>query len=176
MKKLLAPLLILSHLTAVAPSWADPVTLPSTITLPEQAPVKGEPDVGAAISPLKKGQVAPFSGVLLSPRATATIIAQINSVTDRIKLEVDHARAEAAAHCEYEVSELKTHAEADTKVLQAQLDERDKRLTILNEQLKQEESNRTNTPLWVGLGTGAGVVVGIATTVLAVYAVNRASK
>lgn len=176
MKKLLAPLLILSHLTVVVPSWADPITLPSTITLPELAPVKGEPDVGAAVSPLKKGQLAPFSGVLLSPRATATIVAQINSTTDRIKLEVDHAQAEAAAHCDYEVSEVKTHAEADGRVLQAQVDERDKRLAILNEQLKQEEANRTNTPLWVGLGAGAGVVVGIGLTVLTAYAVNRAAK
>lgn len=170
-KKLLACLLIGAQLGVVTPAFADPVTLPDA---PKPAP--GEIDVGAAVSPMKKGQPAPFTGVLLSPKAVASVIAELHSVQDRVKLEVDHANAVAAAQCDFKVSETTTRLEADKKVIQAQADEQAKRIAALNDALKKEEDSRPNTPLWVGLGIGGGFVAGVAVSVLAVYAVNKASK
>lgn len=171
MKRFIASLLIAGQLAAAAPAFADPITLPAP-----PPPVAGEVDVGAAISPMKKGQIAPFTGILLSPKATATIIAQLNSIQDQIKIEVDHARAEEAAKCQYKVDETTNRLETDKKILQAQVDDKGKQVNILTEKLKQEEANRPNTPLWVGLGAGAGVVVGIGISVLAVWATSHASK
>lgn len=167
MKKFIASLLIATQMCVVAPAFADPPTLPS---IPD--PVPGEVDVGTAISPMKKGRIAPFTGILLSPKATATIIAELNSFNDRIKLEVDHARAEEKALCEFRVAEQKTNCDADKKVLQAQIDARKKEVDALNEALKKERDSRPNTVLWTGLGFGAGLI----TTVLTVFAVSQAVK
>lgn len=177
MKKLIASLLIGAQLAVAFPVYAQDPPPPGTIALPDAPkPAPGEPDVGAAISPMKKGQVAPFTGILLSPKATATIIAQLNTLQEQIKIEVDHARAEEKAKCDFRVAEVQTTAEADRKVLQAQVDARNKEINILNGVIKQHEENKPNTPLWVGLGTGLGFVVGAGLTVLTVYAVNQAQK
>lgn len=176
-KRLIASLLIGAQLAVAVPVYAQDPPPAGTITLPD-APklVPGEPDVGAAISPMKKGQIAPFTGVLLSPKATATLIAQLNVLQEQIKIEVDHARAEEKAKCDFRVAEVQTTAEADRKVLQAQVDARNKEINVLTGVIKQHEENRPNTPLWVGLGTGVGFVVGAGLTILTVYAVNQAQK
>lgn len=139
-------------------------------------PFPGEQDVGAAISPMRKSQGAPFTGVLLSPKAVATIVAELNSISARVKIEVDKTRGEEQARCEFKTSELRTTLEADKKILSAQLDERNQRINVLMRQVKEDESRRVDTPLWMGVSAGAGFVVGIAATVFTVYAVNQASK
>ena len=96
-KRLLSLILCFALLFGTSrPALAD-----NGITFPEVPVVAGEPDVGAAVSPMKKGDKAPFSGVLLSPRAVATIIAQIHATTDQIKIEVDKAKAESKAQCDF---------------------------------------------------------------------------
>lgn len=176
-KQLLATLLIGAQMSMAVPAFAQDPSPTVTVTLPQPpAPAPGEPDVGAAISPMKKGQIAPFTGILLSPKATATIIANLNALQEQIKIEVDHARAEEQAKCDFRVSETTTHLEADKKILQAQVDDRGKQITILTDQLKKEEANRPNTPLWVGLGTGAGLIIGVGLSALTVYAIGHASK
>lgn len=170
-KKFIASLLIGAQLSIAVPAFADPVVLPQP-----PVPIPGEVDVGAALSPMKKGQIAPFTGVLLSPKATATIVAQLNSLQEQINIEVEHARAEERARCDFRVSEQETTCTADKKVLQAQVESRDKQLQILNEQLKKEQESRPNTTLWVGLGVGGGFLLGVALSALSVYAVNQSSK
>ncbi len=125
---------------------------------------------------MRKGQIAPFTGVLLSPRALATVVAELNAIQDRIKIEVDLAVGIAEAQCDFEVAETENRLGTDKRILQAQLNENQKRIAILNEQLKKEEDNRTNAPLWIGLGVGGGFVAGVAVTVLVAFAVNSASK
>lgn len=174
-KQLLVTLFIGVQMSTAFPVFAqDPIP---TVTLPQPpVPAPGEPDVGAAISPMKKGNIAPFTGILLSPKAAATIIANLNALQEQIKVEVDHARAEEQAKCDFRVSETTTRLETDKKILRAQVDEQGKRIVIITDQLKKEETSRPNTSLWVGVGTGVGFVLGVAATVLTVYAVNQASK
>lgn len=148
-------------------SRADGVSLPE----PPQ-PVPGEVDVGAAVSPMKKGQVAPFTGVLLSPKATAVIVTQLNSIDEMIKIEVDKAKAESKAQCDFALAEQKNALETDKKILQASIDEKLKRINALENKVKEAEASRPNTTLWTGLGFAAGVTV----TVLTVYAVSQASR
>lgn len=167
LKKLLSCVLVGAQLCVTVPVFAD-TTLPDA-----PSPVPGEVDVGAAISPMKKGQVAPFTGVLLSPKAIASVVAEISSVQDRVKVEVDHANALSTAQCDFKVAETTNRLETDKKFIQAQADEQAKQVAILNDQLKKEESSRTNTPLWVSLGITGGFIVGVAATVVSVFAVNK---
>jgi nucleotide-binding universal stress UspA family protein len=70
------------------PALVDQVTTP----LPEE-------NVGAAISPMRKGNKAMFTGVLLSPLAIATLITELKSAELVTEIEVKRAKDEAAAWC-----------------------------------------------------------------------------
>ncbi len=171
LKKFTAFALVAAQLSVVAPAFADPPA-PTQITLPDVPLQPGEPDVGAALSPMKRGQQAPFSGVLLSPRAAATILVQINSIDAQIKIEVDRARAEDQAQCDFSVKETVTTMSAEQKILQARSDAQAKQIDVLNDQLKREEAQRSNNTLTLGLGVAGGVIL----TVLTTFAVSRATK
>jgi len=166
-KKFLPIFLCIALTSATFPALADGMSIPDP-----PKPVPGEIDVGAAISPMKKGQVAPFTGVLLSPKAVAAVIVELNSINDRIKIEVDKTKAEAKAQCDFKVAEIKTTTDADKKILQAQVDEKQKEITVAQDQLKKMEDSKPNVMLWTSLGFVGGVVM----TVVTVYAVSQATK
>lgn len=166
-KRILSLLLCISLLTSsITPAFAEDVALPQ-VTTPA-----AEKDPGAAISPLKKGDRAPFTGVELSPLAVATIVAQFSTAKDLVKIETDRTRSEEKARCEFSVSELKASTDADKKILQANVDARQKQIAALNEQLKKEQDSRPNVVLWTSLGGAAGIGL----TLLTVFAVSRATK
>jgi hypothetical protein len=166
-KRLISLVLCLMLLVTSSAAKAGGVSLPDS-----PAPVPGEVDVGSAISPLKKGQIAPFTGVLLSPKATATIITQLNSLDALVKIEVDKAKSESKAQCDFAIAEQKNQLETDKKVLQASIDEKLKRITILENQVKEAEASRPNVVIWAGIGFAGGIAV----TVLTVYAVSQATR
>jgi len=171
--KFIATVLLAAQVSLFAsPAFADPPTTTVAVPLIVPTPPASEPDVGTALSPLRKLQPAPFTGVLVSPGGVASLIAELNSIKSLIKIEVDKAKADEQARAYFQVGEVTARADADKKVAQAQLDARGKEIDLLTAQLKKEENNRTNTPLWTGLGFGAGIVV----TVLTVVVVNKASK
>jgi hypothetical protein len=121
---------------------------------------------------MKKGQVAPYTGILLSPRATATIITQLNSIDDAVKIEVAKAKAESKAQCDFALDEQKNRLETDKKVIQADADEKAKRIKILETKLSESEASRPNVIVWTGVGFVGGVVV----TVLTTYALSQATR
>lgn len=174
-KKFISLLLVCSILAVSATATADPS--PVTVAIPP-APdrVYGEKDVGAAASPMHKLQIAPFTGVLLSPLALATLLAEIDSFDARLKLETARVASEESAKCEFKVSEVESRAKADVKVAQAQLDEKQRMIDTLNGRLKKTEDDRPNTPLWVGLGVSGGLILGVLLTVVVTYGVNQATK
>lgn len=182
MKKIIVfNLLIAQLMSQVAPAMADPITQKSETTtliqsLPNLQPTTGEIDVGAAISPLKKGQISPFTGVLLSPKATASIIVQMGNLQEQIKIEADNAKEKAEAQCEYDKSSQKIEFETDKKILQAQLDSKILQISELDKIIKENEKNKSNTPLWVGAGIAGGLIVGVGLTVLTAYSLNQVSK
>jgi hypothetical protein len=138
--------------SSTVPVWAQQ---PDVSPVPVLQP--GESDVGAAISPMKKGQVAPFTGVLLSPAASAKISVDYESLSKQIKIAVDQATAEAGARCDARVNEVSIHANADKRVADAQLEASKKENVILNERIKKQEDDRPNVILWLGGGFLAGL-------------------
>lgn len=157
MKKLISALLIGAMLSTSVPAFAEP---------PAPAPTT---DVGEAVSPMRKGQVAPFTGVLLSPTTSARITVDLRSIPDQIKIEVDKATADGTARCSAAVSAQQIKAEADAKVAQAKLDASLSVNKTLTDRLKAEEKNHSNTALWAG----GGVIVGVVGTVLVVVLTKK---
>lgn len=168
-KKFVSSVLLCVMTLTSAPALADDFSL----MLP-QAPAlqPGEKDVGAALSPLKKGQVAPFTGVELSPLAVATIITELNSIADKVKIETDRARAEEQAKCDFKVSETQAKATADAKVAQAQLTDTKNQVNILTDQVAKLEKDKPNMPFWIGLSGIAGLLVGVGISVVTVFAIG----
>ncbi len=161
-------------LAAVLSSIASPVFAQENVTLPAAPPLQpGEQDVGAAISPMKKNQWAPFTGVLLSPTALATVIVELQSIEDKVKIETNKVRAEEVAKCDHRVALATNKLTAERDIALTQVEARNKEISILNGIIKQQEDDRPNLPLWVGLGTGIGVLGGIGFTLLTVYVTNQ---
>lgn len=131
-----------------------------------------EPDPGEAISPMRKGNRAPFTGVLLSPRAMAKILVDIKTAQERVAIEVDKAKAECEANCDKKASDKAASCEADKKIAEATIEQNIKEIQSLNKELKDLRDDQPNVYLWTGLG----VLAGIGVSVLAVYAVSQAAK
>lgn len=153
MKRFVSSLLVASMLAASVPAWADETLPPPVVT------------------PLNKGQMAPYTGVLMSPEAVAQVIAEKESAAKALTLAVQHQAELDAAKLKFEVDRVTSTCDADKSILQAQVDDGKRRVNILNEQLEKQTSGPS--PLgWVGIGAAGGVVM----TLLTVFVVGQATK
>jgi hypothetical protein len=112
-----------------------------------------------AISPLRKSQIAPFTGVLLSPMAIATIISEIKFQQDKIDIEVKKAVTLAKSEFDYNQQIFENKCVADKKIIEASVEEKSKQIALLDSTLKKELDSRPNPVMWSLLGLAAGVVV-----------------
>lgn len=142
------------------------VSLPCLADPPEP-PVVYVPPI---ITPLTKGQPAPFAGVLLTPEAVAKVIAEAQDCPKRIKVEADHARDVQKAEDDKRLADAQADAERDKKIFQAGITSRDGQIKDLTNALQSSENARKNTWLWVGGGVLAGALLTIGTVVLVGYA------
>lgn len=133
----------------------------------------------ALIYPVSKGQTAPFPGVLLTPAAAAKIIAEYTIFEDRIRLEVDTAVRVSQAKMLFDLKEQETRCDSAKSVQQAQIESRDKRIEVLEKELKdsREEiaSLKSSTPdrvVWFGIGFASAMVFTIATA----YAIGQVAN
>lgn len=131
-----------------------------------------EQDVGEAISPLKKGDKAPFSGVHLSPRAVAKIKVELDSFDDKLKIETDRVAGEVTANFEKKLADAETRAETEKKIADAKLEYNDYIIKQLDKRLQEEVNSRPNV-IWVIAGTA---VVTAAVTTLIFYAASQSSN
>lgn len=129
----------------------------------------------AQISPMSKGRVAPFTGVLFSTKATAVVISEIESVNDKIKIEIDKAVSDLTAKNQFQVSELENRCATEKSISQAEINSKIARINQLTDELKTARKEAADSPsrlLWAGIGVAAGA----ATAILITFAVNQASK
>jgi len=168
MKKAISSLLIATMLAASVPAWADPPATPApAVTATASATAPTPPPV---ISPLQKGQAAPYTGVLLSPPAVAQIVAQQDTSKAAAALAIQHQSEIDAAQQKYALDSAATTCTADKTILQAQVTDGQKQNQILTQQLKSATSG-PGAPVWIGVGFVGGVVV----TVLTAFAVSKAT-
>ena len=153
-------------ITLICPSFAY-AQVPS--------PEPDEQDQVSKISPMRMGDTAPFSGVLFSPKATATVITEIETFDERMRLEVDKAVRDVIAKKQYEINETTSKCTTEKSVLQADIDAKSKHITKLTKDLEIAQNEIANAPsrlVWAGVG----VAIGAATAILITFAVNQASK
>ncbi len=107
-----------------------------------------------------------------SPKAVASIIVQLNSSKDQVKIEVDKAKAEAAAQTQFKLAELQATTDAEKKILSASIVAKEKEIAALNEEIRKQSSSSSNPMLWAAGGFAGGAVF----TVLTVFALSHATK
>jgi hypothetical protein len=118
------------------------------------------------MTPLNKGTPAPYAGVLLSPPAIASIIADKEAVPETIKIETDKARAEEQAASQFKVSEVEDKAKTDKAILQTQVNDMLKQNNVWQEKAITCENKKDLTVLWLGLGAIGGVATTIASFII----------
>jgi len=166
-KKLVSVVLTTSMLFSSTAAFAQKSNVPSPEPDPEEQIAK--------ISPMRKGNRAPFTGVLFSPRATATVVTEIETFDERMKIEIDKAVRDVTAKKQFELNELDSKCITAKTVLQADIDAKSSRIKQLSKDLSDAQDAAANAPsrlLWAGIG----VLAGAATAVLITFAVNQASK
>lgn len=159
LRKLISLLVTLAFLCTSLPCLADPTTVP-TVTV-YNPPV---------VTPMTKGQPAPFAGVLLTPEAVAKVIADAQDCPKRIAVESDHARDVQKAQDDKKLADAQADSERDKKVFQAGITSRDGQIKDLTTALQKSENARGNTWLWVSGGVVGGALLAIGTVILVGYA------
>lgn len=154
-------------------AMAQSAPSPDPDPLPNQA--LNEKDPGLVISPLKKGQRAPFTGVLLSPASAANVIVEMETFQEKLQIEVNKVIKQENANCEKKTLDLSAAATADKKILQSSIDEKQRTISNLNvelKKLKDEKESAWSPGVWVGLGTAGGILL----TVLTAFAISKATE
>jgi hypothetical protein len=148
----------------------DPEKMEDVLPPAQLAP--GEKDPGLALSPMKKGQKAPFTGVLLSPSAVANVIVELKSIDERLQIEIAAATKKQTAICEKSTSDIKTKQEADRKILQADIDDKARSILAKEREIKKLRDEQTNPWAWFSVGAAGGITL----TVLTAFAISKATK
>ena len=125
-----------------------------------------------AISPLKKGQPAPFSGVLFTPRAAASVATEISTFRERSRIEITAAVASAEAKKDFKYDEAAAACKTDKNVLRTAVETERNRSILLEKEFKKLKDEMPSKNLWLGIGVLGGATL----TLLTVFAVSRATK
>jgi hypothetical protein len=145
---------------------------PIVLQLPKILTPTGERDPGEAISPLRRGDRSPFTGLALSPRAVASILAHYKFLQEQIDIEVERAKRETESKFTFEKEGLQIQFTADKEVLSAQLARSESETIRFKDLLRKEIDSRPNLTLWATLS----FVGGIGITILTVFAINSATN
>jgi hypothetical protein len=172
MKSFIAFITAISFLTSNNIAYGDSPFPKEKISFPPINSPDSEAHIGAAISPLSKGLRAPFTGLLLSPEAIATIITELSSYQSLLEIELAKAKAEYEASLSFSLNKLKIEHETDKEILLSQIKSSDKRIVELGILLQKEIDRRPNVFLWTSLG----VLGGVGLTLLTVFAISGASN
>jgi hypothetical protein len=134
-----------------------------------------DPAQGAVISPLRKGQRAPFTGVLLSPEAAARVIVNQQMVPQQIAIEVDRAKQTCQAEADKKYADLDATCKSDRDVANAKLKAaaaENAKLLKLSQDYEKKLNSQISPGVWIGLGIVGGVVATLGT----VYVVTRVTN
>jgi hypothetical protein len=176
-KKIISTLVFITILPNLALAQNIPSPEPDETTknmrvLPPLKLQPGEKDPGAALSPMKLGQRAPFTGVLLSPGAVANVIVELESFEKRLHIEVMRSVSKEQAAGDKRLSNANVGCVADKKELQANLDASKRETNAYKTELNNIKDSRPNPYIWAGLGALGGA----AFTLLTVFAVTQVTK
>ena len=119
--------------------------------------------------PIEEGELAPFSGTLLTDDAAATLLSEIKTCSES-----------AESDLQFEIDRNKALYDLDIELLQIRLDSQQERYEIMlhtqDEQLDYLLSTNTNSRIPREVLFIAGVGSGILVTVAAAYGLSSASN
>lgn len=134
---------------------------------------KNEVDIGKVISPMKKGQIAPFTGLLISPATIASIITDIQLKDEEIQTEVQRAIKTLEIQHDYAFSLEKIRNESDNRLSLTRVQEQRKEIDRLDAALKKEKEDRPNPTVWATIGVVAGVLISTLTASAVIYVTKQ---
>ena len=123
------------------------------------------------IAAIKRGQKAPFDGILLDKKAEATMAAKRESAVKICKLEKSLLEKSAKASCRLDVSILNAQLSSQKTKHKELMALKDTELKRLNQALKESQKPSYNS-LWAG----AGLLVGVGLSLGIFYAAVKTSK
>jgi len=116
---------------------------------------------------INQGQVAPFTGTILTPDALAKIITLEDSKLQLCEETAQHNINTLTISKDTEIDKLKFNLEEKQKSCNLIIQEKNKELDRTYEVIKKQ--NRNLTPLWIGVGFAAGLATSIGT----IYVYNQ---
>lgn len=127
------------------------------------------------IAPLKRGQQAPWPGVLLNAAAVGSIKFDKENEKEKIDTEVQKAVSDVLTRKNGELDILKVSLEGKIEQKDALLEEKEGQLSVFREENKSLREALTNAPnrsTWFGIGLISGILV----TFTTVFAVSHVSN
>jgi len=118
-------------------------------------------------TPIRKGQVSPIDGTVLSHNALATIITTGDANLAECKAQSELKLKQQQIDCELETQKLEYDLESNKKLNEEIIAAKDLELKKLYDIVKKKERN--HAPLWIALG----FVGGVATTYGTFYIVEN---
>lgn len=118
-----------------------------------------EKDPGAVMTPLSKGQKAPFSGTLLSPKSIAILIAELHALPRKCDIEIETATSRCKADLEFQMGMCQTKYDADTQILNSRLKMLNDIDALNKKKIAELEKSQTNPLFWIAGGVIGGVLV-----------------
>jgi len=110
---------------------------------------------------INQGQVAPFTGTILTPDALAKIITLEDSKLQLCEENLTHQLETLTITKDTEIDKLKFNLTEKQKSCDLIIQEKNKELDRTYEVIKKQ--NRNLTPLWIGVGFAAGLATSIGT-------------
>jgi hypothetical protein len=154
---------------AVAQQRAPLAVSAAVSSIPVPTPLASEKDPGAVITPMQKDQKAPYSGTLFSPKSIAIVIAELQMLPKKCKIEVDTAAARCKADADLQLGMCNNACDASSKILNSRLKMLEGVEAVDKKRIAELEKQQTNPLIWA-LG---GVVGGVVVTGVIVYISHR---
>lgn len=123
------------------------------------------------ITSLRRGRPAPFDGVLLNVPAAAQLLVDITHRNAQCQVEVDRQLGLQRASMQLQIDSEVSRREALQYLHDEMIALRSRQIDQLTARLRPPEWYERGE-FWFGVGAVAGVIVGVAVTVLSAYSLN----
>jgi hypothetical protein len=157
-QKLFSVLLSLALILLAVPAQASPWT--TSLIAP---PPNDDISLGSAgaISPLKKGDKAPFDGVLLDSVATAKLMVNQQQSEAQCQIEIEKEVSIAEAKLQLDLANLKAENQSLQKEIKVRIDLKNEHIKFLETEAAKNVQKANNGKWWLV----GGVAIGIALTI-----------
>ena len=112
------------------------------------------------ITPILKGQEAPYEGVLLNKDAAISLKVEIDTSSEKCNILINKEKDTQVANCDYQKSILINQCEREKSDLSTRITTVSKELDLYKQKVKEEQS-RSSSEFWNGtfIGAAGGVLV-----------------